>query len=163
MKKDVAQGMMLYSWDVFKILLDYEVNRSQRYPNPLTLLDLFIEPKPLSPEIAQAAQSNIAFLLNSHLRSADIPAHFKDDYFILLPITDEVGGRAVCERMLSIFKGPFATEHGESYTLSARIGLTTSLGGADLSAEILIQQASSALKHARAQNSKLYISYSEIK
>lgn len=162
MKRDDAQGMTLYSWDVFKILLDYEVNRSQRYPNPLTLLNMAVETAPNTPEIARAAEANIAVLLNSRLRSADIPAHFKDDYFILLPITDEPGGRAVCERMLSIFKGPFATERGESYTLTLRIGMTTNLGGGNLSSEILIQQASSALKHARAQSSKVYVSYSEI-
>ncbi|MBI3739638.1 MAG: diguanylate cyclase [Chloroflexi bacterium] len=162
MKKDDAQGMTLYSWDVFKILLDYEVNRSQRYPNPLTLLDMSIEPQPNTPEIVKAAETNIAVLLNSRLRSADIPAHFKEDYFVLLPITDEPGGRAVCERMLSIFKGPFATEHGEPYTLSVRIGLTTSLGGSNLSAEVLIQQASSALKNALSQSSKLYVSYSDL-
>ena len=162
MKRDDSQGMTLYSWDVFKILLDYEVNRSQRYPNPLSLLNMTIESQPNTPEIARAAEAQIAVLLNTRLRSADIPAHFKEDYFVLLPTTDESGGCAVCERMLSIFKGPFTAESGESYTLALRIGLTTSLGGSNLSAEVLIQQASSALKNARSQSSKLYVSYSDL-
>lgn len=163
MNKDDTQGMTLYSWDVFKILLDYEVNRSQRYPSPLTLLDMAIEPQPNTPEIIKAAQATIASLLNSRLRSADIPAHFKEDYFVLLPTTDEPGGRAVCERLLSLFKGSFTAAEGESYTLTARIGLTTNLGGSNLSAEVLIQQAGSALNHTRSQSSKSYVSYSELK
>jgi hypothetical protein len=162
--KDISEGMTLYTWDVFKILLDYEVNRSRRYPSPLSLIDISLESNPISPEAIEAAETKIASLLNSHLRSADIPAHFNHDYFVLLPTTNESGGRAVCERLLSVFKTDLLTEQEGAFpSLSAYMGLATNLGGPDLSAEILIQQAGSALKHALAESSKNYVSYSELK
>jgi hypothetical protein len=159
MKNDPSHGTMLYSWDVFKILLDYEVHRCQRYPGPLSLLDMIVESKEQPPDVIQA---NVATILNSHLRSADVPARFQDEFFVLLPGTSESGGRAVCERLLSLFEGPFPVEPGKSYSLSARMGLTTHPGGPDLAAEVLLQQASSALKHTRSQDLKRYVLYSEL-
>ncbi len=160
---NVEKGLVLYGWDVFKILLDYEINRSRRYPSPVTLLEISLEPIPNSADIVSAAHEKVAGLISSHLRSADIPARFQNDYFILLPTTNEAGGRAVCERLLSLFASSFSTESGTPYTLSVLIGYTTNPGGESLSSEVFLQQANAALHQAKKQNLKSYISYHEFK
>ncbi|MBI2757085.1 MAG: diguanylate cyclase [Chloroflexi bacterium] len=163
MKRDQSQGADLYSYDVFQILLDYEINRSQRYPSPLTLLDIFIIPPPgQTPELRQAMDSAVASMLNSHLRSADIPARKGDQYLILLPTTDEKGGRSVCARLLYIFKNLPSEETKLTFNLAAYIGLASHHGGPDLSGDILVQQAASALNHTRQQNIPAYAAYSDI-
>lgn len=153
----------LYSQDVFHILLEYEVNRSQRYPTPLTLLDILIVPAAQTPVIQQAVDTAIAFTLNSNLRSADIAARMGNQYLILLPTTDEKGGRSVCERLLSKFKNLMSGETGADFNFTAFIGLASHHGGIDLSGDILLQQAASALNHLRLQGgAPAYTAYSDI-
>jgi predicted signal transduction protein with EAL and GGDEF domain len=162
MKKDLPNKIQLYNREVFDVLFEYEINRSQRYPNSISLLNIMIIPGEENPEIQEAMDSEISTLLNTHLRSADIPAKTGDQYLILLPITDENGGRSVCERLLSVFKGLIRSETGITFSVSAYIGLAFHPGGIGLSSTILIQQAASALKHARQQGLPTYTAYSDI-
>lgn len=162
MKRDLSQGIELYSKDVFQVLMDYELNRSKRYPSPLSLMDMWLMPSEQTQAIQQAFDSAVTSMLNLHLRSADIPAKIDDQYLILLPTTDEIGGRAVCERILSIFKGLIRTENNFTFSVSTFIGLATHSGGPDLSGDALMQQAAAALKHARQQGLSTYTIYSDI-
>ena len=162
MKRDSSNNIQLYNREVFEILLEYEMNRSQRYPSPICLLNILINPGQQTPKSQQAMDAEISAQLNSHLRSADIPAKIEDQYLVLLPTTDERGGRAVCERILSVFKGLLRSEAGTTFGVSVFIGLAFHPGGADLSSAILKQQAASALKHAHQQGLPTYTVYSDI-
>jgi hypothetical protein len=44
MRKMISRGEEVYSSDVFEILFEYEVSRSQRYPTPLSLLLIEMTP-----------------------------------------------------------------------------------------------------------------------
>ena len=162
MKRDLSRGTELYSREVFQILLDYEVNRSQRYPSPLSLLDMVLLPGQQTTAVQEALDATIPAILNTHLRSADIPAKTSNQYLVLLPTTDESGGRAASERLLSLFKGLLQAESGVTFSVSAFIGISSHPGGLDLSGDILLQQASAALTHARQQGISTYTSYSDI-
>jgi hypothetical protein len=163
MKKNPSNEIQLYNREVFEVLMEYEIIRSQRYPNPICLMNILIIPGQLATESQQAMDAEIFALLNSHLRSADIPAKTGDEYLILLPTTDESGGRAVSERILSVFKGLLRSKAGVTFSVSVYIGLAFHPGGADLSSAILNQQAASALKHAHQQGLPTYTAYSDIK
>ncbi len=162
MKKDPSNEIQLYNREVFEVLLEYEINRSERYPSPISLLNVLIIPSQQTPENQQAMDAEISAQLNSHLRSADIPTKIGDQYLILLPTTDERGGRIVCERILSVFKGLLRSEAGAMFSVSVFIGIAVHPGGADLSSAILKQQAASALKHAHQQGLSTYTAYSDI-
>jgi hypothetical protein len=162
MKRDSSRGLELYSREVFQILLDYEVNRSQRYPSPLTLLNMVVIPGEQTSAIQEVMDAMIASILNTHLRSADIPAKMSNQYLVLLPTTDESGGRAVSERLLSLFKGLLQAESGVTFSVSAFIGISSHPGGLNLAEDILLQQASAALQHARQQRIATYTAYSDI-
>lgn len=162
MKRDSSNNIQLYNREVFEILLEYEMNRLQRYPSPICLLTILMIPGQQNPKNQQAMDAEISAQLNSHLRSSDIPAKIGDQYLVLLPTTDERGGRAVCERILSVFKGLLRSEADITFSLSVFIGLASHPGGADLSSAILKQQASSALKHAHQQGLPTYSVYSDI-
>jgi hypothetical protein len=161
MKKDPSNEIQLYNREVFEVLLEYEINRSERYPSPISLLSILIIPGNQTLESRQIMEAEISAQLNSHLRSADIPAKIGDQYLILLPTTDQRGGRAVCERILSVFKGLLRAEEGTTFSVSVFIGLASHPGGADLSSVILKQQAASALKHAHQQGLPTYTAYSD--
>ncbi|MCJ7434647.1 MAG: GGDEF domain-containing protein [Anaerolineales bacterium] len=162
MKRDSSKDIQLYNREVFEVLLEYEINRSQRYPSPICLLDILIVPGRQTTEPQQAMDAEISTQLNSHLRSADIPAKIGDQYLVLLPTTDERGARAVCERILSVFKSLLRSEAGTTFSVSVFIGLAFHPGEADLSSAILKQQAASALKHAHQQGLPTYTAYSDI-
>ena len=162
MKKDPSNEIQLYNREVFEVLLEYEINRSQRYPSPISLLNILIIPSQQAPENQQAMDAEISAQLNSHLRSADIHTKIGDQYLILLPTTDERGSRSACERILSVFKGLLRSKAGAIFSVSVFIGIAFHPGGADLTSAILKQQAASALKHAHQQGLSTYTAYSDI-
>ena len=162
MKKDPSNDIQLYNREVFEVLLEYEINRSQRYPSPVCLINLLIIPSQQTSESQQAMEVEISAQLNSHLRTVDIPTKIGDLYLILLPTTDERGGRSVCERILSVLKGLLRSEAGVMFSVSVFIGIAFHPGGADLSSIVLKQHAASALKHAHQQGLPTYTAYSDI-
>lgn len=162
MKRESSNNIQLYNREVFEVLLEYEMSRSQRYPSPVCLLNISISPGQQTAEIQKVMDAEIATLLNSHLRSVDVPAKIGDQYLVLLPTTDESGGRTVCERVLAIFKGLLRSEAGTTFSVSVFIGLASHPGGADISSAILTQQATDALKHALQQGLPTYTTYSDI-
>jgi diguanylate cyclase (GGDEF)-like protein len=162
MKRESSSNIQLYNQEVFEVLLEYEMNRSQRYPSPICLLHISINASRQTTEHQQAIDAEVSAQLNAHLRSVDIPAKIGDQYLVLLPTTDERGGRTVCERLLSVFKGLFHSGAGITFSISTFIGLAFHPGGADLSSAVLNQRAASALKHARQQGLPTYTVYSDI-
>ena len=157
MKKLNTRGDELYSDDVFKVLFDYEVTRCQRYPAPLSLLQIAMRPPSLNEEAISSAASVFASALNAHLRSVDIPSQKGNIFSVLLPTSDEHGAHAVCERLLSVFKNKFDSPKGVSFVFSLQIGATAITGGTDISSESIMQKANEALKQSRLKGANTYV------
>jgi hypothetical protein len=162
MKRIISSGDELYSEDVFWVLFDYEVTRSQRYPGPLTLIQIETTPNAEDSYLVRAATSIFNSALNSQLRSADISTGNGKTYRILLPTTDEHGARAVCERLLSIFRNRFESKEGETIIFSINIGMASHPGGGTLSKEELLAQAERALRQSQLRGSNVYVSASDL-
>jgi hypothetical protein len=146
----------LYSQATFKILTRYEFTRAQRYPTPVTLLNISLGLKETETISAASLKQLFAGFLNASLRDTDIPAYYGDNYLVLLPTTDESGGRVVAQRLITKLKGDknFAGS-------SIHIGIATHPGGQGLSAKTLIEGAESALQEARGVGTHAYQQYSE--
>lgn len=156
MRKTDSRGDEIYSYDVFKVLYEYEISRSKRYPSALALLKIEITPIALSSELLGSASSIFTSALNAHLRSVDIPCGAGNSYSVLLPSSDEHGARAVCERLLSVFKNKFDIANG-AVAFSIQVGATSHGGGSTLSAEGFLQKAEEALKQSKLKGPNTYI------
>ena len=151
----------IYDETVFKLLMDYELARSQRYATPVSLLRIglaLINPTHAEAEGAPAA---LATMLNLRLRGADIPARIGNEFAILLPNTNESASRAVCERLLRITLGTQHTPLGFSTRVTICIGAANRNGGQPATASQLMQEAESALKNARARGPQTFHLYSD--
>lgn len=151
----------VYDESIFKLLLDYEVARSQRYANPLSLLRIGLAL--INPTHVEAANAPIALanILNVRLRRADIPARIGNDFVVLLPNTNETNARIVCERLLRITVGTQRTSLGLTTRVTICIGLASHGGGPNLNGERLMYEAESALKQARAVGPQTYRAYTD--
>ncbi|MEW5938879.1 MAG: diguanylate cyclase [Chloroflexota bacterium] len=151
----------IYDESVFKILMEYEAARSQRYNNPLTALRMALVLNKPSPGEAENAPLVLAAMLNARLRGADIPARIGDEFAVLLPNTDETGARGVCERFLRITPGTHTSPLGFSARVAVCIGVASSAGGPKLNAGQLMREAEEALKIARSRGPQTYHVYSD--
>ncbi len=146
----------IYTSDVFKVLFDYEITRAQRYPAPVALLEIEMHPVASNPEAYANASELFAEILSHHLRSVDIPSKAGNIFRIMLPTTSESGARAVCERLLSVFKNRFETPNGYSIVFSLHIGASAHNGGSTLSGADLLAKASEALKQSQQKGANTY-------
>jgi PleD family two-component response regulator len=152
----------LYFADSFKTLLEHEVNRSRRYKNPLTLIHLAVETEPATPQAQHGAEVFAINVLNIHLRETDIPCRDGSEFLVLMPSTDEGGGRVACERLEKLFDVKHQSDDRVSFKFSVFIGMTTLPGDKSLSSAKLLEQASTAMQHARVNRSQNAILFSEI-
>jgi hypothetical protein len=149
MKKADSSSVDVYNSDVFQILLNYEVSRSRRYPCPLTMIQIEMEPTAFTPEALSAAPLIFAAALNAHLRSSDIPARAGKLFTLLLPNSDRHGAQSVCERLLSVFKNKFEDANGEPVTFSLHIGAATLPGGDTMNGAGLFEKSGEALEQSK--------------
>ena len=156
MRKTIPRGEEIYSSDVFEILFDYEVTRSIRYPSPLALLQIEMSPITLNAELLASAPAVFTSALNSHLRSVDIPSKYESGFKVLLPSSNEHGARAVCERLLSVYKNKFDVPNG-AIVFSLQIGATAHNGGPEMSGEEIIQKTEEALKQSKLKGPNTYV------
>jgi GGDEF domain-containing protein len=152
----------IFKQDVFEVLLNYEVSRAQRYPSPLTLLHIAPATSNFSADLKKKSHDALTNLLNRTLRVSDVPAHFGEEFLVLLPSTDETGGRAVAGRILGHFRTTQNLTTGRLASMNAYIGLTSRAAGGALSGQELLAEASVAMNEARAQQSPSYMMYSDI-
>ncbi|RPJ19336.1 MAG: diguanylate cyclase, partial [Chloroflexi bacterium] len=146
----------------FKVLLEHEVNRSRRYGNPLTLLDLAFETDPSDPQTEQKAEAFTINVLNLRLRDTDIPCKQGDEFLVLMPATDEHGARLACERLEKLFQVEHRIYDRVSFELAAFIGLATLPGDRSISGKRLLRNASQALQHARTNRLPKAVIFSEL-
>jgi hypothetical protein len=157
MKKKEAITGDVYNIDVFQVLFKYEIARSSRYPSPLTLIQIETTPTSLTSEAIHAAPLIFSTALNTHLRSADIPARSGNQFTLLLPNSDKHGAQAVCERLLSVFKNKFEDENGNTITFSLQIGATTHPGGEAITRESLLEKAEEGVIQSKRKGANTYV------
>ncbi|MBI5823197.1 MAG: diguanylate cyclase [Chloroflexi bacterium] len=157
MKKMISRGKELYGREVFDILFEYEVSRSQRYPAPLALLKIEMTSSILGKDPRPDASAIFAAEINAHIRSVDIPTGAGNRLNILLPTTDAAGARTVCERLLAIFTNKFDGENNETVAFSLQIGASAHPGGSSLSNEYLLQKSEEALSQAKLKGPHTYV------
>jgi len=141
----------LYDGEVFILLADYELSRAQRYPTPITVLYITLNLDEAKPEIVESVKQLFAGILNSSLRVSDIPAHYGNDFLVLMPATDEIGGQAAASRLIARLKGTRNFADGTLFKFTIHIGISTHPGGQGISAEDLIAEAKQASQEAKKQ------------
>jgi len=152
----------LYSLESFQTLLDHEVHRSRRYKTPLTLIHLAIETDPDSPEILHSAEMFTINILDVQLRDTDIPCRKGNEFLVLMPATDETGGRVVCERLAKLFNEPHQTYDRVSFNLSVFVGMASTPGESGINSNKIMRQAATAMGYARDQRLTTAVIFSEI-
>jgi len=141
----------LYTREVFTLLADYELSRAQRYPTPVTVLYITLNLDEAKTEIAESVKQLFAGILNSSLRMSDIPAQYGNDFLVLMPATDEIGGQAAASRLIARLKGTRNFADGNIFKFTIHIGVSTHPGGKGVSAENLIAEAKQAAQEAKEQ------------
>ena len=89
MQNALEHYIELYPPESFKTLLEHGVNRSRRYGEPLTLLDLAFENDPADPQALQSAEVFTINVLHLRLRNTDIPCKQHNEFLVLMPSTEE--------------------------------------------------------------------------
>ena len=152
----------LYSFASFQTLLEHEVHRSRRYKTPLTLIHLSIETTPDQPEILHNAEMFAINILDVQLRETDIPCRKGNEFLVLMPATDEAGGRIVCERLANLFNVPHQTFDRVSFQLTIFVGMASLAKDSAITSHNLMQQAAKAMQHAREHRITTAVIFSEI-
>jgi predicted signal transduction protein with EAL and GGDEF domain len=163
METSLDHDIELYPLESFKTLLDHEVNRSRRYGDPLTLLHLTFEMDPDNLETHHSAEVFAINILNLRLRETDIPCKKENEFLVLMPSTDEQGGRMACERLEKLLHIKREEYDRVSFQLSAFIGMATLHGDRSISSKTLLENASQALQYARANRLTSTVVFSEMK
>lgn len=156
MRRIASHDTEVYNSDVFRILADYEITRSIRYPTPLGLLQIEMIPNASNEDAKRAASDIFITALNGHLRSVDITSTDGSQFRILLPATSMAGTETVCERLLSVFKNKFETKFGP-VSFSLHIGATSHNGGTSLTTTGLFQNAETALGQSKLKGANTYV------
>jgi hypothetical protein len=163
MENSRPHDIELYPLETFKTLLDHEVNRSRRYGQALTLLQIAFETKPADPQTQYSAEVFIINVLNLRLRDTDIPCKAEGEFLVLMPATDEQGGRTACERLEKLFHAETQPNDKLSFGLSVFIGMATLPGDRSISSKMLMHNTALALQHARMHRLKRAVIFSDIK
>lgn len=153
----------LYPPETFQTLLEHEVNMSRRYGKPLTLIHLIVEAEPSNPQTQHSAEVFTINVLNLQVRETDIPSKKENEFRVLMPSTDEIGGRVVCERLEKLFNVERQTYDRVSFKLSTYIGMATLPGDDSLTSMQLMRNAFQALQYARAEHTTKAVVFSDIK
>lgn len=157
---DPATG--LFTHQIFGLLFNHEIARTHRYPSPLVLLRLTThQEKTVIEEQKNFDDPCIIHMLTNGLRQVDISSQFGNDFLVLLPATDEVGGTAVGKRLLQRYQSE-CTDGTRDNGLKLQIGMAAHSGGPTASAETILIQASEALEEARRRGPNSMVNFREI-
>ena len=163
MQQNFIHEIELYSSEAFQTLLGHEVNRSRRYKTPLTLVHIAIVTDPDRAEFQYSAEMFAINVLDVQLRDTDISSRKGNEFLILMPATDEPSGQIACERLAKLFNAEHQTYDRVSFNMRVFVGMASTAGGETLSSAKLLQQASTAMQHARDHRLTTAVIFSEIK
>ncbi len=158
-----AHQIELFTPEAFKILLEHEVNKSHRYGDSLTLIDLLVEAEPADSGNQHNVEALAIRALNMHLRKTDVPCRKGNEFLILMPATAAPGARTACERFKKLLAATSEAEEAVTCSFLVFIGMAT-LPNEDRSvtSEHLAQNALKALQHAQTNRLKNVVSFSEL-
>ena len=162
MEDALTHEIELYPLESFKTLLDHELHRSRRYKQPITLIHVAVEAEPNTPQTQHSAEVFAINTLNLQLRETDIPCKTGSEFIVLMPSTDQQGGRIACERLEKLFQVTHQTYDRVSFQLSAFIGMTSTEGASHVHSSKLMEEAAAALQHAQVHRSQHAVLFSEI-
>jgi len=138
----------------FMEALELEVERTDRYHRPLSLISLDMDHfKEVNDSHGHGAGDDVlreaARVLRSVCRDVDLPARLGgEELALLLPETDAVGARIVAERIRErIAAGTHTSPSGESFRVTASLGVATARQ--ESTGEALLQAADQALYRAK--------------
>ncbi len=163
MAKKKKHEIELYPFETFKILLEYEIKRSKRYSEPVTLVHLSVETDNPGIEPQHGAEVFMINTLNVQLRDVDIPCRIDNEFLVLMPCTDEFGAKIVCSRLEELFRLEAEVYEKVSYKLNIHIGMNSLPSDRSLTSKRLMEGAFKAMKHARENHSRKTVVFSEIK
>lgn len=150
----------LYEEEVFILLANYELSRVQRYPNPVTMLHISLNLDQVKPPNAGKLKQSFVGILNTSLRISDIPAHYGNDFLVLMPATDKSGAQTTARRFIARLRRTHSLDDGKSFKFVIHIGIATHSGGKSVTADTLMNQAESALQEARQAGPHSFKQYS---
>src|SRR5262245_10547338 len=104
MEDALTHEIELYPLESFKTILEHELHRSRRYKQPVTLIHIGVEADPNTPQTQHSAEVFAINVLNLQLRETDIPCKTGSEFIVLMPSTDQQGGRIACERLEKLFR-----------------------------------------------------------
>ncbi|UCF31310.1 MAG: diguanylate cyclase [bacterium] len=134
--------------------LDEEIKRSKRYQTPITMilidLDNFKEVNDTyGHRHGDFVLKKVAKTLVDGLRETDIMARYGGDEFaLLLPQTDSIGGERVAQQVMERLSRPFVTNDKE-HRVKASIGLVSFAAGTAENYDQVIVAADTALYKAK--------------
>ena len=124
----------------FEAILEYEVNRIQRYPAPITVLRFKILSEDQLPQsLKDKVQWAIAETLKIHLRQSDIAGHYESDFMAILPHTEIAPGQQVARRVLDHLNEHLSEPIDESFDAKVCVGITHFHKELSLTSKMLIR------------------------
>lgn len=116
----------------FHELLEYEVDRAQRYGSQVSLLFLDLDHfKQVNDRYGHLVGSRmiaeVGHLIRRHIRSADRAARYGgDEYVVVLPNTGKQGAILMARKMLErLYAHPFQADTGDTISITASFGVAT--------------------------------------
>lgn len=144
---------MLRNRRAFMELARVELNRSQRYELPLSLILIDVDHfKAINDGHGHGAGDQVltalGALLHQQLRTPDLPARWGGEEFVIaLPNTDGAGGAVVAERLRGAVQALQLTHAGASIPVTASFGLAAYRPGESI--ESLVDRADRAMYAAK--------------
>lgn len=164
MESSLVHEIELYPPESFKTLLAHEVNRSHRYGDSLTLVNLVVETNPANERAQHSAEVFMINALNVYLRDTDIPCKQGNEFLILMPATGASAARTAWERLIRIMNIEPQEYDRISFKLTVFTGMATlPYDDRSVSGEKLMKYASQALRYAQTNQLTRAVSFSEIK
>lgn len=162
MENASVHELKLYTPETFKVMLEHEVNKSHRYGDSLTFVDLIVEVDSASADNQNRAEALAIKALNIHLRKTDIPCKKDNEFLILMPATAAPGARTACERIKKIMAVSSEANDEVPFQVNVFIGMAT-LPNDDrsVSGDKLTMNAAQALQHAQTNQMTSVVSFSD--
>lgn len=155
----------LYPYETFLTLLDYETKRAKRYNDATTLIRLAVEAESEDEEQEPQYGAEVFAInvLNIQLRDVDIPCRINNEFLVFMPRTDEASAKIVCDRLEALFLKEAEVYEKVSFKLNAYLGVA-SIPNEDrtISSKLLMDNAITALEHARKHQHSKTVVFSEI-
>ena len=162
-KKKRKHEIELYPYETFYALLEYETKRAKRYDDWTSLVRLVVEGESSdkNQEPQHGAEVFAINILNIQLRDVDIPCRIGNEFLVLMPCTDELGAKIVCDRLEALFLLEAEVYEKVSFKLNFHIGSISLPGDKTLTSKRLLDGASQALDQARENRSTKMATSSE--